>query len=184
MFPAIILLFTNIKIALTLAKRRYRWMEMGEPTSNITVSTSSMSGNLDPEHLMCESHQQAYKQEQQFVLRLLLVSILFWILNLPLFMYGILREIQDQTCTKALATTAFMNGYFVSQFLSHLNNCVNFYVYCFIGSTFREAMLALLGCDWRRYEHWSAKLRKGYLDTSDTPSEGFTHCTHKNEPHK
>ncbi|OON17730.1 hypothetical protein X801_06429, partial [Opisthorchis viverrini] len=181
LLPAIILLFTNIKIALTLAKRRYRWMEMGEQTSTLSTSTSNTVGTLDPEHLMCESHQQAYKQEQQFVLRLLLVSMLFWILNLPLFMYGTLREIQEQAGTKALATTVFMNGYFVSQFLSHLNNCVNFYVYCFIGSTFREATLALLVCDWRRYTYWSAELQKGYLDTSDTPLKGFPHCTHKKD---
>ncbi|TGZ67366.1 hypothetical protein CRM22_004826 [Opisthorchis felineus] len=172
LLPGIILTFENTKIAFTLAKRRGQWMSSSfavHGSSNSVKNCNQQSGSdnridsVNVNNPMAECHRQAKEQENRLTLQLLIVSCTFWILSMPSLIFVGLRALAENANSAHHVSETFANGYYVSWFLYQLNMCIDFFIYCVVGSTFRETLWALLERDWSRFHRLRNTLCKGRL---------------------
>ncbi|GAA51161.1 hypothetical protein CLF_105661 [Clonorchis sinensis] len=172
LLPGIILTFENSKIAFTLAKRRGQWMSSSfsvESSSNSDKTSGRQPGKdnrrnaVTVNNPMAECHRQAKDQEDRLTLQLLIVSCAFWILSMPSLIFVGLRALAENANSAHQVSETFANGYYVSWFLYQLNMCIDFFIYCVVGSTFRETLWALVERDWSKFHRLRSTLCKGRL---------------------
>ena len=91
------------------------------------------------------------KRDKQVTVMLLLVTFVMLFLNIPLYCRIVIFRIVDPM-TSPIIYAWFSLAYHVTNKLIWTNSAINFYLYCFSGSKFRNEFFSIICFRRRRYE--------------------------------
>ncbi|XP_076452260.1 galanin-like G-protein coupled receptor npr-9 [Babylonia areolata] len=78
------------------------------------------------------------KDANSVTVTIIIVSLTFIVLTLPIFIYGDLYQFKDQSKMSAQQRAEVFLFYTISSLLASTNSSINFYLYCLTGRRFRE----------------------------------------------
>ncbi|XP_076452261.1 uncharacterized protein LOC143287904 [Babylonia areolata] len=101
-------------------------------TGNMTEARkNTASGNV-------HASLKRQKDANSVTVTIIIVSLTFIVLTLPIFIYGDLYQFKDQSKMSAQQRAEVFLFYTISSLLASTNSSINFYLYCLTGRRFRE----------------------------------------------